>query len=438
MKYKNMGNKQVCIIGAGSSGITACKALLDEKIAFDCFEKGSGIGGNWRYNNDNGLSSAYRSLHINTNRDVMSYSDFPMPQEYAMFPHHSEILAYFESYVDHFGIRSHITFNTSVENVEKADETGYLVTTSDGKTAHYEHVIVANGHHWKPRYPEPEFPGTFTGETLHVHHYRTPDVLDGKSVLIVGMGNSAVDIACEAAKLHTCKQVTISTRSGAYILPNWLGSTPFDKLANPITAKLPMAIQRLLLSITLKLAHGNQEDFGVPKPKRPLLAEHPTISQDLLNLCGRGLIKIKPNIKEFSGKTVFFEDGTAQETDIIIYATGYKISFPFFKNDLLNVEETNDLQLYKRVVHPNLPGLYFLAFIQPLGAIMPLAEIQAKWVSKLIKGDLKLPTKEAQWADIEKEKLANKKRYLNSPRHTIQVDFFPYKFAIEKELKKLK
>ena len=176
--------------------------------------------------------------------------------------------------------------------------------------------------------------------------------------------------------------------------------------------------------------------FGVPKPPRPLLSEHPTISQDLLNLCGRGLIKIKPNIKKFEGKTVYFEDGTSQETDLIIYATGYKISFPFFNKDFLDVEDSNNLQLYKRVAHPEFPGLYFLAFIQPLGAIMPLAEIQAKWVSKIIKGELALPSKQAQIADIEKENLANKKRYKNSPRHTIQVDFFPYKFAIEKELKK--
>lgn len=430
--------KKVCVIGAGSSGITACKALLEEGVDFDCYEKGSGIGGNWRYNNDNGMSSAYRSLHINTNREVMSYSDFPMPAEYAMFPHHTEILQYFENYVDHFGIRKHIKFNTAVENVEKLGEIGYNITTSDGLIHYYEHVIVANGHHWNPRYPEPTIPGEFTGETIHVHHYRTPEVLDNKSVVVLGIGNSGVDIACEAAKLHTCKQVSIATRSGAYILPNWLGSIPFDKLASPLTAMLPIALQRFLLNISLKLAQGNQEAFGVPKPKRPLLSEHPTVSQDLLNLCGRGLIKIKPNIKKFEGKKIIFEDGTSQETDLLVYATGYKITFPFFKKDFINVEDNNDLQLYKRVVHPDYKGLYFLALIQPLGAIMPLAEIQSKWVAKLISGKVALPSKEAQLTAIETEIKANKKRYKDSPRHTIQVDFFTYKFAIEKEMKKMK
>jgi hypothetical protein len=273
---------------------------------------------------------------------------------------------------------------------------------------------------------------------MHVHHYRTPEVLENKSIVILGFGNSAVDVACEAARLHTCKQVTIATRSGAYIVPNWIWSTPFDKLANPLTTKLPLAIQRLLLKATLWLARGNQEDFGVPTPNRPILSEHPTLSQDLLNLCGRGLIKIKPNIKEFDDKNIIFDDGTSQETDLLIYATGYKITFPFLKEGFFNVENSNDLQLYKRVVHPEHPGLYFLALIQPLGAIMPLAEIQSKWVAKLIKGDLSVPSTETQLIDIQKEKNVIQKRYKNSPRHTIQVDFFEYKFAIEKELKKLK
>jgi dimethylaniline monooxygenase (N-oxide forming) len=433
-----MSENNVCIIGAGSSGIAACKALKEEGISFICFEKGSGIGGNWRYNNDNGLSSAYRSLHINTNREVMSYSDYPMPKEYAMFPHHSEILKYFESYVDHFDIRKHIQFNTTVENIEKNDLGGYNITTNDGKTTHFKEVIIANGHHWNPRYPEPSFPGTFTGETMHVHYYKTPEVLENKSIVVLGFGNSAVDIACEAARLHTCKAVSIATRSGAYIVPNWLWSTPFDKLANPITEKLPIFLQRFLLKISLWLAHGNQEDFGVPKPNRPILSEHPTLSQDLLNMTGRGLIKIKPNIKEFKGKTIVFDDGTSQETDLLVYATGYKITFPFFKNGFINVEDSNDLQLYKRVIHPEFPGMYFLAFIQPLGAIMPLAEIQAKWIAKIINKKVALPSKEIQLAAIEKQKEYNQKRYNQSARHTIQVDFHTYKLAIEKEMKMMK
>ena len=426
--------KTVCIIGAGSSGITAAKTLKEHKISFDCFEKGSKIGGNWRFNNDNGMSSAYRSLHINTNRMIMAYSDYPMPAEYPMFPHHSHIINYFDDYVNHFGVREDIQFNTEVKNVTRNDVSTYTVETSNGVYV-YDNVIIANGHHWNPRFPEPAFEGNFTGEVLHSHYYREVEQLKDKDVLVIGIGNSAVDIACEAARTYS-GNVVISTRSGANIVPNWLWSIPFDSLASPLTSKLPIAIQRLFLSSALRLARGKQEDFGVPKPKRPLLSEHPTLSQDLLNLSGRGLVKFKPNIKEFKGKTVVFEDGTEQDFDMIVYATGYKVTFPFLKDQSFNVSETNDLRLYKKVVHPDFVGLFFLALIQPLGAIMPLAEVQSKWIAKILKGETKLPNKDEMLKSIQDDKAAMAKRYKESPRHTLQVDFHPYKESIEREMRR--
>jgi dimethylaniline monooxygenase (N-oxide forming) len=428
--------KQVCIIGAGSSGITAAKALKEKGISFDCFEKGSNIGGVWRFNNDNGLSSAYRSLHINTNRIVMAYSDFPMPDDYPMFPHHSDIIEYFENYVEHFKLREHITFNTSVTDVIRNSDGSYNITLDNRQSFDYQYIIVANGHHWNPRFPTPAFKGEFTGEILHSHYYRDAEQVQDKNVLVVGIGNSAVDIACEAARQHKGK-VVISTRSGAYITPNWIWSMPFDNLANPLTAKLPLWLQRFLLNTTLWLARGKQEDYGVPKPNRPVLSEHPTLSQDLLNLSGRGLIKFKPNIKEFRGKTVVFEDGTEQDFDLIIYATGYKVTFPFLKHYAeFDIEETNDIRLYKKVIHPDYKNLFFLALIQPLGAIMPLAEIQSKWIAKIIKGESKLPSKDTMLKTIEEDKQKLAQRYKQTPRHTLQVDFFTYKRIIEKEMKR--
>lgn len=428
---------QVCIIGAGSSGIAAAKTLKENGIGFDCYEKGSAVGGNWRYGNDNGMSSAYRSLHINTNRDIMAYSDFPMPRDYPMFPHHSQIIQYFDNYVDHFGIRPFIHFRTAVTSVVPEGD-GYRVRTESGEgevqERVYRHVLVANGHHWNPRYPTPAFPGTFTGETLHSHDYKTPDQLVGKKVLIAGIGNSAVDIACEAARLYG-ERVTISTRSGAYIIPNWLLGKPFDSLANPLTAKLPMPLQRLLLRFSLWLARGRQQDYGVPVPDRPILTEHPTISQDLLNLSGRGLVRFKPNIAEFDGREVIFADGTRDSFDLVIYATGYKVTFPFFAPDFINVEANNDLQLYRRVVHPDRPGLYFLGLIQPLGAIMPLAELQSKWVAKLISGACRLPNREAMSRSIQEAENKVRQRYNRSARHTLQVDFYPYKESLEREMR---
>ncbi len=425
---------KVCIIGAGPSGLAAAKVLKENNISFDCFEKGSKIGGVWRYKNDNGLSAAYKSLHINTNRMIMAYSDFPMPESYPMFPHHTDIIAYFESYAKHFGILDHFKFNTSVEKIEILN-TGFLVHFDNLESKKYDKIIIANGHHWNPRLPNPAFPGNFLGESIHSHSYKEVNQLTNKNVLIVGIGNSAVDIACEAARTHS-GNVVISSRSGAYIVPNWIWSVPFDSLANPITAKLPLWLQRKLLGLTLWLARGKQEDFGVPKPNRPLLSEHPTLSQDLLNLSGRGLIKFKPDIERFEGKEVFFKDGSSQSFDLIIYATGYKVTFPFLRQiPAFDVEETNDIRLFKKVIHPDFENLYFVGLLQPLGAIMPLAEIQAKWIANLINKKANLPSNDLMKKEIEKETTKLKERYKSSARHTLQVDFHAYKTEIEKEFK---
>lgn len=434
-----MNSNKVCVIGAGSSGIATCKVLHENKIPFDCFEKGSGIGGNWRYENDNGLSSSYRSLHINTSRTMMSYSDYPMPKDYPDYPHHSQILAYFEDYVDHFGFRNRIQFKTSVINVRKEQDGSYTVSTDKGQSENYKAVIVANGHHWNPRYPSPPFKGTFDGKTMHSHYYKTPDNLHNKNILVVGIGNSALDIACETARLNTGK-VFLSTRSGAYILPKYIQGMPFDMLGKLVIESIPMWLKRELLTLNLWLARGKQENYGVPKPKRKILSEHPSISQDFLSIVGHGKIKIKPNIKELAGDSVIFEDETIEKIDVIIYSTGYKVTFPFLGEilDIQQIEETNQFPLYKKVVHPELDNLFFVGLCQPLGAIMPLAEVQSQWIAKMLTGEVALPSKNYMLKEMEQEDQTMQKRYKASPRHTLQVDFLPYKNLLLKEIKRMR
>ena len=189
------------MIGAGSSGIAAVKALAQRGIAFDCFEKSDRVGGNWVFGNTNGMSWAYRSLHINTSRDRMAYSDFPMPADYPDFPHHTQVAAYFDAYVDHFGLRERITFQTGVERAEPARRR-LARDARHGRERDYGALLVANGHHWDPRWPEPAFPGrdAFAGVQMHSHHYTgdDPELFAGKRVVVLGMGNSAMDIAVEA------------------------------------------------------------------------------------------------------------------------------------------------------------------------------------------------------------------------------------------------
>lgn len=423
-----MSEKKVCIIGAGSSGMVAAKALHEAGIAYDCFEKGSDIGGNWKYNNDNGLSAAYESLHINTSKQLMAYQNFPMPEDYPDYPGHRQIYNYFNNYIDHYGFRDKITFNTSVEKVERLADHRFRVTTDRFPPGDYTDVIIAIGHHWSPKWPD--FEGDFSGSISHSHHYKNYIGFEGKKVLIVGIGNSAVDIACELTTV--AESVTLSTRSGAYIVPKYVFGHPTDHLSKPPMSSMPLFMRRLALKLVLKFSTGNQAHYGFPAPKRPILSEHPTISQDFLNKVGHGRITVKPNISRLAGREVHFDDGSSATYDHILFCTGYKIDFPFLDDTFITASD-NELPLYEYVIDPDRPGLYYIGFIQAVGSIMPLAELQAQWVAKILKNPGALPAKEKMLLWIKNNRAKMRAQYKKSSRHTIQVEFFPYK----KRLKQL-
>jgi dimethylaniline monooxygenase (N-oxide forming) len=427
---------KVCVIGAGSSGIATCQVLGARGIDFDCFEKGSEVGGNWRYNNDNGMSSAYRSLFINTSRRMMQYATYPMPDDYPDYPHHAQIAAYFDSYVDHFGLRERIRFNTEVERAEPAEDGRWEVTTSDGATGVYDAVLVANGHHWDPKWPDPPFPGQdgFTGDQLHSHHYREPDErFQGKRVLVLGIGNSATDISVEISR--QAEITYLAMRRGAHVIPKYIGGKPTDELAPAWVSRLPFWVTRRLFARRLRQVQGTMESYGLPKPDHKLGEAHPTVSSDLLPGIGHGRIKVKPNIARIAGGTVHFVDGTSAEVDTIVWCTGYRISFPFLSSEVM-ATEGNHVPLFRRVVHPERPGLYFIGLVQPLGAIMPIAELQAEWIADVLEGRAALPDADTMRAEIAAEEKAMRRSYVASTRHTIQVDFHPYMRLLRAERKR--
>jgi len=436
----------VCVIGAGSSGIAACQVLHARGIDFDCFEVGSEVGGNWRYGNDNGMSSAYRSLHINTSRQQMEYQAFPMPADLPDYPSHWQIADYFDAYVDHFGFRDKISFRTEVVKVEPVVSTGstnagYDVTTrstnehgepGEPEQRHYAQVIVANGHHWDPRWPEPSFPGaeTFPGEQIHAHYYRTPEVFEGKRVLVLGIGNSACDIAVESSR--TADETYLAMRRGAHIVPKYLFGVPTDRLTDSPLARGPLPLQQLGMAAMLRLSQGKVTDYGLPKPDHAVLHAHPTVSSDLLTRLGHGDITVKPNIDRFEGSKVFFTDGSAVEADVVVYCTGYKVTFPFLSESVV-ASADNHVDLYRRVVDPEHPGLFFVGLIQPIGAIMPLAEAQAEWVGDLLEGSADLPSYDVMRTQIRDYDASLRKRFVASKRHTIEVDFHAYLAELARE-----
>jgi dimethylaniline monooxygenase (N-oxide forming) len=421
---------RVCLIGAGSSGITAAKALHERGIPFDCFEKSDTVGGLWVYNNKSGVASAYRNLCINTSKPRMQYSDFPIPESYPDFCHHSHLAQYFADYVDHFGFRDKITFETNVEQATRREDGVWEVELDNGEMRPYDVLLVANGHHWNPRWPEPAFVGadTFPGKQMHSHFYRDNTIFTGKRVVVVGMGNSAMDIAVEAS--YVAEKTYLVAREGAWIIPKYMFGKPFDQ--TPDHPQLPLGLRRYLKERVLKMYVGDPERVGLPKPRHKFNSAHGSISSRIFDRVTHGAIQPKPNIQAFEGSTVRFEDGSTVEADIVIYCTGYKITFPFFDETFISAPE-NRIELFRRAFNPEIPNLAFMCLLQPLGATMPLAEAQGAWVGDYLTGRYALPSPGKMQADIAADQAALRKRYVRSKRHTIQVDVNDYLYHLAKE-----
>jgi cation diffusion facilitator CzcD-associated flavoprotein CzcO len=421
---------RACIIGAGSSGIAAAKALHERGVPFDCFEKSDRVGGNWVFGNKNGMSAAYRDLFINTSRPRMEYADFPMPTSYPDFPHHSQIAAYFDDYVEHFGFREKITFETGVEHARRSEAGLWSLQLDTGETRHYEALIVANGHHWNPRWPEPAFPGSdsFAGVQMHAHSYIDNSIFEGRRVVVLGMGNSAMDIAVEAS--YVARETYLAARSGVWIIPKYVFGKPIDQMRTD--PRVPFKVRQRLIQQIVRSYAGPPERYGLPKPEHRFGEAHPTVSGRILDRIQHGTITPKPNIDAFDGTTILFTDGSSVEADIVVYCTGYKITFPFFDEDFISAPD-NRIELYRRVLDPGIPNVFFIGLLQPLGAIMPIAEAQGAWVGDYLLGDYVPPPAAEMRREIAADQAAMRARYVASKRHTIQVDFDDYLYDLAKE-----
>jgi dimethylaniline monooxygenase (N-oxide forming) len=428
-----MNTADVCIIGAGSSGVCAGKALKARDIAFQIFEKGSSLGGMWRYENDNGQSSAYRSLHIDTSRKSLGYPDFPIPAHLPDYLSHEQMCGYLESYADHFGVREHVRFRSEVQRVEPRADGRWLVTLADGASRDYRAVVVANGHLWSPRWPA--FAGRFDGRQMHSHHYRTAAPFEGQRVLVVGIGNSAVDIAVDLCR--QARRVCLSTRRGAWLMPKYIMGIPTDRWGAFLNRnfRLPTRWTRTIVSRLAWLAIGDQRRFGVPRPVHPVWREHACVSQDLLSCVGHGWITIKPNVAELQGERVAFDDGSSEPFDAIVYATGYDTRFPFLDPDVFAVRD-HEARLYRRIAVPGRPGLYFIGLVQPIGPTIPLVEVQARWLAAVLAGAVRLPDERTMQAEIDVHLQALRQRYVDSPRYTLEVDYREHAGQLKRDIQR--
>lgn len=418
----------VAVIGAGISGLTTSKMLDDYGLEWTTYESSDRLGGNWAFGNPNGHSSAYRSLHIDTSKHQLSFKDFPMPDAYPDFPHHTQIKDYLDSYADAFGLREHIEFENGVVHAERlpaAEGGGWRLETQRTGTRHADLLVVANGHHWDPRFADK--PGEFTGTTMHSHAYidpRTPYVLSGKRILIIGIGNSAADIAVELSSKALQNEVVLSTRSGAWIVPKYFAGKPADKYYKT-SPHIPYAWQRRVLHWMQPLSAGRPEDYGLPTPNHRFFEAHPTQSVELPLRLGSGDLRAKGDIDRFDGSTVHFADGTSEDFDVVVHATGYNITFPFFDPGFISAPD-NHIRLYKRIFKPGIDDLAFVGFAQAVPTLFPFVECQTRCVAAWARGDYRLPPVEEMERVIDEDQQKYTGHMVQRPRHTQQLDYFLY------------
>jgi dimethylaniline monooxygenase (N-oxide forming) len=352
------------------------------------------------------------------------------PKSYPDYPHHTQIAAYFDAYVDHFGFRDRIRFETKVAHARRRDDGVWELELSDGSVERFDALLVANGHHWDARWPEPMFPGheRFSGTQIHAHDYRDSDIFAGRRVLVLGMGNSAMDIAVEAS--HVAERTFLAARRGAWIVPKYMFGRPVDQLPN--SPRLPLKLRMRVFAAMIRLHVGRPEHYGLPKPDHAFGDAHPTVSGRLLDRLRQGTITPKPNIGRLDADEVEFADGSRERIDIVVYCTGYRISFPFFDPDFISAPD-NRIELFRRAMHPQIGNLYFVALVQPLGATMPIAEVQGQWIADELRGEYARPSRAQMLRDIRADNDAMRRRYVASKRHTIQVDFDDYLLALGRE-----
>jgi cation diffusion facilitator CzcD-associated flavoprotein CzcO len=399
---------KIAVIGAGPCGLAVCKTLKEFKLDFECFEASDRVGGVW--NVEYG-GSGYRSLRTNTSTRGMAFSDFPFPEGAPDHPSAAEMVDYFSSYAKHFAFLEKIRFNTRVAKTSVMPDGSWKLEFDNGDSSHYSNLIVATGKYSKPRMPFDVTSGVFNGQAFHATDYldvQSPFDLRDKRVVVVGLGSSGAEIATDLANNSSlaghASFVTLSARSGRWVIPKIINGKPADAVSPHPSARLPLILRYLpnqlglwLVRQTLGRAfrrqvHAQQAllNTKLPTPSIQPWEDRPTLSSDFIPALQSGLVNLKPGIERFDGATVLFSDGSSTQADAIIYATGYQAHIPFISPQILGEQEA-ELALYKRIAHAKHDNLFFVGYCPVLCSMWPVAEQQSRWIARLLSGAFQMP-----------------------------------------------
>ena len=423
-----MPTKRFAVIGAGAAGLCAAKHLVESGIEVVIYEIGTQIGGLWVYENDNGRSSAYRSLHINSEAQVSTFRDFPFPPDAPLYPDHAEMKQYFRSYAERFDLVRRIRFNSRVVSVSP----DLVVRLEDGTEQKFDGVVAASGHQSDPRDP-PELKA-YTGNYLHAHSYRVPEPFTGQRVLVIGPGNSGVDIAADLCTVT--EHTVLCARSPVLIMPRMMFGVPNSRTLGKIEKPwVPWAIRIKTRALLTRMFQGRMEQWGF---RTPNTRTHPISHPTLISHIAWRRITVRPGIKSIAGRTITFVDGSTDTFHAIIAATGYVTTFPYLDPADIPLAGTRPV-LYNRVVHSTIPGLFFVGLFDVSGGSnIRMMDDQSEYVAAIATGRVKLPDAAGMQKAIQADHDWSAKQFPDSPRYGLELDPHRYRRLLAREYKNSK
>lgn len=431
--------KRVAIVGAGVSGLASIRSCLEEGLEPICFERSNDVGGLWKFSDqaEEGRASIYQSVFTNSSKEMMCFPDFPYPDNYPNYMHHSKLQEYIQSFAKKKDLLRYIQFETLVSSIKKCPNfvvTGQweVISEKDGKqkSAIFDAVMICSGHHVYPNLPTDSFPGLdqFQGKYMHSRDYKGPLTFQGKRVLVVGLGNSGTDIAVELSR-HAA-QVIISSRSGSWVMSRvWDNGYPWDmvyvtRFTNFLRNILPSFVSDWMYVRKMN-TWFKHENYGL-MPLNGTLRKEPVFNDELPSRILCGVVSIKPGVKKFTETSAIFEDGTVFEAiDCVIFATGYGYAYPFLDDSIIK-SRNNEVTLFKGIFPLFLekPTLAVIGLVQSLGAAIPTADLQARFAVKVFTNKCTLPSEKEMIDDID-EKMGKKLKWFGQSQ-TLQTDYITY------------
>ncbi|NGN42565.1 NAD(P)/FAD-dependent oxidoreductase [Mesorhizobium sp. CGMCC 1.15528] len=368
--------EDVIVIGSGAAGLAAAHALARAGLSPVILEQEDRIGEPWR--------RRHKNLRLNTHRDLSHLPGIRFPRGTPAFPSRVEVIDHLTAFNEQQKLA--IEFGISVEEIFR-DGDAWAVKTDKG-VRHARDVVVATGRDRKPFIPSWQGLADYGGRLIHSADFGEASDYTGKSVLVIGAGNSGFDALNHLIRAET-GPLWLSARSGPTVLPKRIASVAVHKVS-PLTAALPVKLADMVIAATQRLVFGDMTKYGLPKAAgggaSRLGSDYTAIAADdgAMAAIKKGRITIVPGVREFAADGVVLADGRTIHPDVVIAATGYRTGLDDMVGKL-GVLDRNGTPLFNGPqAAPGWPGLWFTGMRPSLRGCFRNAVVQGEGIAKVV------------------------------------------------------